>query len=85
VVNRASSSVSFLRVGERRRALEDDCAEADGTYPKQRPAMLEVAASLSDVDNVGSEREASRPRQDGMEVDEENAKSPMAKKQKLSE
>jgi len=47
--------------------------------------MLEVAASLSDVDNVGSEREASRPRQDGMEVDEENAKSPMAKKQKLSE
>jgi len=52
--------------------------------PKKRPSMLEVAASLPDVGNVGSERKVSRPRQD-RGVDEESAKSLRVKKQKLSD
>jgi len=45
--------------------------------------MLEVAASLSDVDNAANGRRASRPRQGRLKVDEEIAKSPRVKKQKL--
>ncbi len=44
--------------------------------PKQRPSMLEVAAPLTDVDNVASERVAPRSRQDREEVDGESARSP---------
>jgi serine/threonine protein kinase len=42
--------------------------------PEQRPSMLQVAASLSDVANVAVERKASRSLQDTVEVDGENAK-----------
>ncbi len=51
--------------------------------PKQRPSMLEVTAPLSDVDDVASERKASRSRRHIEEVDGESAKSPRVKKQKL--
>jgi serine/threonine protein kinase len=51
--------------------------------PERRPSMLQVAASLSDVVNVGVGRKASRSLQDTVEVDGESAKPPRAKKQKL--
>ncbi|KAH9952849.1 kinase-like domain-containing protein [Russula dissimulans] len=51
-------------------------------HPKQRPSMLEIAAPLLDVDNVVSERKASRSRQDS---DGKNAGFPAVKKQKVSD
>ncbi len=54
------------------------------TYnPEQRPSMLQVAASLSDFENVAVKRKASRSLQDTKEVDGENPKPSTAKKQKL--
>jgi hypothetical protein len=50
----------------------------------QRPSMLQVAASLSDVANVTVEKKALRSLQDTTEVDVENVKPLMVKKQKLS-
>jgi hypothetical protein len=46
--------------------------------------MLQVAASLSDVANVTVEKKALRSLQDTTEVDVENVKPLMVKKQKLS-
>jgi serine/threonine protein kinase len=52
--------------------------------PGQRPSMLQVAASLSDVANVAVEKKALRSLQDTAEVDAENMKPSIVKKQKLS-
>jgi serine/threonine protein kinase len=52
--------------------------------PNQRPSMLQVAGSLSDVANVAVEKKASRCLQDTEEAGGENAKPPRAKKQKVS-
>jgi hypothetical protein len=55
--------------------------------PEQRPSMLQVAASLSDVsdvENVAVERKALRSLQDTVGVDGENANPPRVKRQKLS-
>jgi serine/threonine protein kinase len=51
--------------------------------PDQRPSMLQVAESLSDVVNVTVKRKALRSLQDTVEVDGENAKPPNSKKLRL--
>jgi serine/threonine protein kinase len=55
--------------------------------PEQRPSMLQVAASLSDVsdvENVIVERKALRSLQDTVGADGENSKPSRVKRQKLS-
>ena len=75
------------RVWQERRqedtVLKTTARKLTGRRPEQRPSMLQVAASPSDVANVAVERKAWRPLQDTVEVDGENAKSPRVK-QKLS-
>jgi hypothetical protein len=53
--------------------------------PKRRPSILDVAASLPDVDNAANESRASRTRKDRVEGDEETAKPPSVKRRRLSD
>jgi len=50
----------FLRVEESGRALMTIARKVMAHNPKQSPSMLKVAAPLSDVDSVASERKSSR-------------------------
>lgn len=83
VVNWASCFLSSELVQERRHGLRMTARRLSAHNPDQRPSMLQVAGSLSDVANVAVEK-ASRSLQDTVEVDGENAKPPRAKRRTIS-
>jgi hypothetical protein len=51
--------------------------------PEQRSSILQVAASLSDVENVSVKRKVSQSLPDIVEVDGENGKPSTVKRQKI--
>ena len=74
----------LVKFNEGNMVLRTTARKLTAPSAEQRPSMLQVAASLSDVANVTVERKALLSLQDTAEVDGENAKPPM-KKQKLSD
>jgi serine/threonine protein kinase len=70
------------KFGEEDTVVRTTAEQLTADNPGQRPSMLQVAVSLSNVGNVALERKAPLFLQDTVKIDGENVKSPRVKRQK---